>query len=122
MLISEHDDELRKNLDPGVFNDDDFITRNDSVIESSAFDDRHMKSTPGSRHFSGREKFNYPKPANMISSKQNLTAKQPNKQFNNIMLTEQIPGTPMTQKSFMSQQNAGAQVNPAFGASFGDIS
>ena len=46
MLISEHDDELRKNLDPGVFNDDDFITRNDSVIESSVFGERNLKNTP----------------------------------------------------------------------------
>ena len=75
MLISEHDDELRKNLDPGVFNDDDFITRNDSVIESSAFGDRHLKNTPkNGRGFSGGEQLNFPNPVNMISSKQpNLT-------------------------------------------------
>ena len=76
MLISEHDDELRKNLDPGVFNDDDFITRNDSVIESSAFGERNLKYTPSNeRIFSGREReqLTSPYPVNMLSSKPNLT-------------------------------------------------
>ena len=44
MLISDHNEELRKNLDTGVFNDDDFITRNDSVLESSAFGDRYQRN------------------------------------------------------------------------------
>ena len=44
MLISDHNEELRKNLDTGVFNDDDFITRNDSVLELSAFGERHQRN------------------------------------------------------------------------------
>ena len=95
MLISEHDEELRKNLDPGIFNDDDFITRNDSVIESSAFDDRQAnRNMSGSRrNFSGREQLNYPNPVNAISSKIHATGNKP-MNYNKLLTSK--PNSPMT--------------------------
>ena len=63
MLISEHNEELRKNLDTGVFNDDDFITRNDSVLESSAFGERHLRNN--NIVFSDRD---HPQPVNYLNS------------------------------------------------------
>ena len=63
MLISENNEELRKNLDTGAFNDDDFITRNDSVLESSAFGERHLRNN--NTILSESEQ---PKPVNLINT------------------------------------------------------
>ena len=93
MLISEHDDELQKNLDPGVFNDDDFITRNDSVIESSAFGERNIGSSPGRRDIPRREQPPFcPEPIHMISSKHSTDNQRPQVNY----LPTEIPSTPVT--------------------------
>ena len=87
MLISEENEELRKNLDTGVFNDDDFITRNDSVLESSAFGEKNLRNT--NQVLSGRDQ---PKPVNLLHSN-NSTEKM---EAMNVLDHMREPGTPLS--------------------------
>ena len=88
MLISEQNEELRKNLDTGVFNDDDFITRNDSVLESSAFGEKNHRNT--NQILSGRDQ---PMPVNLLQSNYSTEKTEAMNVFDHM----RGPSTPLSQ-------------------------